>query len=54
MFSVSYVYHGTDDYGLVDGGTYSTIKEAEKALSKIIEKEGHNITGSWIEEVVSK
>lgn len=51
MFRVSYVYHGSDDYGLVDGGTYPTREEAEKALSKIFEKEGHNITKTWIEEI---
>jgi len=50
-YKVTYIYNGTDDYYLGDGGCFATIGQAKAAVAEILKDLGHGIESVSIKEV---
>lgn len=43
MYKVTYIYNGSDDYYLGDGGQFSTLEQAKAAVNEILQDLGHGV-----------
>ena len=51
MYKVTYIYNGSDDYYLGDGGQFSTLEQAKAAVTEILKDLGHGVETISIKEV---
>lgn len=51
MYKVMYVYNGTDDYYLGEGGQFATLEQAKAAVNEILQDLGHGVESISIKEV---